>query len=178
LTEADLVKGCLRKKHDCQKHLFDRYSGRMMSVCLRFAGEQHEAGEILQLGFIRVFENIHQFKGTGSLEGWIRRVMVSVAVRHLSKKKIQTVEITEADDSSAVDPDILSKISADEIHGYIRKLPMGYRLVFNLNVIEGYSHDEIAEMLNIQATTSRSQLLKARRMLQVLILKQYNIVSI
>jgi RNA polymerase sigma factor (sigma-70 family) len=178
LTEADLVKGCLRKKHDCQKQLFDRYSGRMMSVCLRFAGEQYEAAEILQLGFIKVFENIHQFKGTGSLEGWIRRVIVTVAIRYLSKTKLPTTSITDEDDTTTVDPDILSKISSDDIHGFIRKLPDGYRLVFNLNIIEGYSHDEIADMLGIQATTSRTQLLKARKMLQSLILKQYNTVSI
>lgn len=150
-----------------------------MSVCFRFAGDRNEAGEILQSGFIRVFENIHQFKGKGSLEGWIRRVIVNVAARHMSKKKISFTEITDAQEEDIfVDPVATGKISADEIHAYIRSLPEGYRLVFNLNVIEGYSHEEIAEILGIQPVTSRTQLLKARKMLQEIILKQYNAIAV
>jgi RNA polymerase sigma factor (sigma-70 family) len=179
LTETDLIKGCIQKDKVCQKQLFEQYAGKMMSVCLRFANDQHEAQDILQESFIKVFNYIHQFKFEGSFEGWMRRVFISVATRHVQKKKIRFADIDMATDSDApsVDPSAVSKISENEIHLLIRQLPDGYRIVFNLNVIDGYSHEEIADMLKIQVVTSRTQLLKARKMLQVLIAKQFNIIA-
>ncbi len=159
--------------------LFDKYAGKMMSVCLRYAKDQPEAQDILQVGFVKVFDYIHQFRNQGSLEGWIRRVFVSVAIRQFSKKKLRFDEIAEEHlDTPSDDATVLSKISEEEIHRLIRSLPDGYRTVFNLHVIEGYSHEEIAVMLNIQSSTSRTQLLKARKMLQGLILKCFNLVTI
>jgi RNA polymerase sigma-70 factor (ECF subfamily) len=159
--------------------LFEKYAGSMMSVCLRYTNDQHLAQDILQEGFVKVFDYIHQFKNEGSLEGWMRKVFVSVAIRKLRKKKLRFHEIVEQ--SIAVpmeDPEVISKISEAEIHKLIRELPDGYRTVFNLHVIEGYSHEEIASMLKIQSTTSRSQLLKARKMLQSLISKCFNLIVI
>ena len=179
MTESALIEGCINKKQDCQKLLFDRFADKMMSVCLRYTNDEQQAQDILQEGFIKVFSHIHQYKYEGSFEGWMRRVFVSVATRQLSKQKISFSDIDIGNIKAySVDPTILSKISADEIHLMIRNMPDGYRLVFNLSVIEGYSHDEIAAMLNIQATTSRGQLLKARKYLQSLILKKYNTVKI
>ncbi len=173
MTEEELIKGCIKKNQYCQRHLFEKYAGKMMSLCLRFSNDQHEAQDILQEGFIKVFDYIHQFKFEGSFEGWLRRVFISIATRHLNKKKINFIDIEVADiDANSVYPVALAKLSEDEIHQLIRKLPDGYRIVFNLNIIEGYSHEEIATMLGIQATTSRTQLLKARKMLQALISKQ------
>jgi RNA polymerase sigma factor (sigma-70 family) len=179
LTETDLIKGCIQKDGACQRRLFELYAGKMMSVCLRFANDQHEAQDILQESFIKIFNYIHQFKFEGSFEGWVRRVFVSVATRHVQKKKIRFADIDMATDSDApsIDPSAISKISEDEIHLLIRQLPDGYRIVFNLNVIDGYSHEEIAHLLKIQVVTSRTQLLKARKMLQVLIAKQFNIIA-
>lgn len=151
----------------------------MMSVCLRYANDQHMAQDFLQTGFIRVFDNIHQFRHEGSFEGWMKRVFVSVALRELSKNKISFSPL--ADNAGYLpleDPSVVSKLSEDEIHAMIRTLPDGYRTVFNLNVIEGYSHEEIAAMLNIQPATSRTQLLKARKMLQGLISKCYNLIMV
>ena len=172
MTEQEIIKGCIGKKPVCQRLLFDQYAGIMMGLCLRYAKDQQEAQDILQIGFIRVFDYIHQYKGTGSFEGWMRRIFVSVAMRELSKRKFDfdTISSSEVFDT----PDVISKISEDEILLLIRKLPDGYRLVFNLHVIEGYSHDEIAVLLSIQPATSRTQLLKARKMLQSLITKHYN----
>lgn len=159
--------------------LFDKYAGKMMSVCLRYAKDQPEAQDILQVGFVKVFDYIHQFRNQGSLEGWMRRVFVSVAIRQFSKKKLHFDEIAEEHlDTPSDDANVFSKISEEEIHRLIRSLPDGYRTVFNLHVIEGYSHEEIAVMLNIQSSTSRTQLLKARKMLQGLILKCFNLVTI
>jgi RNA polymerase sigma factor (sigma-70 family) len=175
MTEQEIIKGCIGKKPVCQRLLFDQYAGTMMGLCLRYAKDQQEAQDILQIGFIRVFDCIHQYKGSGSFEGWMRRIFVSVAMRELSKRKFNFDDIDTISSSEIFDtPDVISKISEDEIHLLIRKLPDRYRLVFNLHVIEGYSHDEIAAMLSVQSVTSRTQLLKARKMLQSLITKRYN----
>lgn len=151
----------------------------MMSLCLRYTKDEHTAQDILQLGFIRVFDSIHQFKGEGSFEGWMRRVFVSVALRQLSKKKLNFSEISEQQQEDLYEsPVAVSKISEDELHALIRKLPDGYQTVFNLVVVEGYSHEEVAALLKITSSTSRTQLLKARKMLQGLISKCFNIVTI
>lgn len=158
--------------------MFTLYSGKMMSVCLRYANDEQLAQDILQEGFIRVFNSIQQYRFEGSFEGWLRRVFVTVAIREISKRKIHFSDIKMAvDETQSENPAVLSKISADEIHAMIRSMPDGYRTVFNLNIIEGYTHEEIAVMLGIQATTSRGQLLKARKYLQGMIEKKYNTVK-
>ena len=177
LTETDLINECIKKNNLCQRLLFEKYAGKMMSLCQRYAKDQQETKDIMQEGFIRVFDYIHQFKNEGSFEGWMRRVFVSVATRYISKRKISFNDIDIVDtDTVTVDPSVVSKLSVDEIHKYISRMPEGYRLVFNLNVVEGYSHEEIGLLLGIQASTSRTQLTKARRMLQSFILKTFNTV--
>ncbi|MBL0356084.1 MAG: RNA polymerase sigma factor [Chitinophagaceae bacterium] len=175
MTELALIEGCIHKKQDYQKELFNLFAGKMMSVCLRYANDEQQAQDILQEAFIKVFSNIQQYRFEGSFEGWLRRVFVTTALRQVSKQKIFFSDTDISDHTEhSVGPEVLSKISADEIHALIRNLPDGYRTIFNLHVIEGYSHEEIAGMLGIQATTSRGQLLKARKHLQVLITKTFN----
>lgn len=178
MTEKDLIRGCIQKDEACQRRLFELYAGKMMSVCLRYANDQHEAQDILQESFIKVFKYVHQFKFEGSFEGWMRKVFVSVATRHIKKRKLNftNIDSIDTDNVNNIDPSIVSKIAEEEIHKLIRKLPEGYRTVFNLNVIEGYNHDEIAKLLGIQPATSRTQLLKARKMLQALIIKQHHLI--
>lgn len=178
MTERELIEGCINNKQDAQKQLFNLFAGKMMSVCLRYANNEVLAQDILQEGFIRVFKTIHQFRFEGSFEGWLRRVFATVAIRQVSRQKIflTDADMSNSNDHSA-EAEVLSKISADEIHALIRSLPDGYRTIFNLNVIEGYSHEEIAKMLNIQPTTSRGQLLKARKHLQSMIEKKYNLIK-
>ena len=126
-----------------------------------------EAEDIMQDGFIKVYQYLHQFKFEGSFEGWIRRIIVNTAIRHLEKKKIQFKDIDESGaNAPKLDPYAYAHLGQDDLMKLINQLPEGYKVVFNLNVIEGYSHEEIAEMLHIQAGTSRSQLVKARKMLQ------------
>ena len=147
--------------------LFETYAGRFMSICLRYACDQPEAEDILQDAFINIFNYIYQFKGEGSFEGWMRRIVVNTALRVIQKKKIRFTEIQEYQQPGfQVETSSYTSLQADELLKLINALPDGYRIVFNLNVIEGYSHEEIGQMLQIAASTSRSQLLKARRLLQ------------
>lgn len=170
--EYELIRGCINQDARCQRMLFDKYAGRMMSVCLRYANDTMEAEDMIQDAFIKVFQYIGQFKFEGAFEGWIRRIVVNTAIRHLEKKKLHFKDI---DDNSQNTPKIEAQaynhLGEEDLLKLINQLPDGYRLVFNLNVVEGYSHEEIAEMLNIQAGTSRSQLVKARKMLQHQILQ-------
>ncbi|MBC7535694.1 MAG: sigma-70 family RNA polymerase sigma factor [Ferruginibacter sp.] len=179
MTETDIITGCIKKNHVCQRLLFEKYAGKMLSLCQRYLKDQQEAKDITQEGFIRVFDFIHQFKHEGSFEGWLRRIFVNVATRHASKRQISFTDIDIIEtDTTMIDASVVSKLSEDEIHRFISRLPEGYRFVFNLNVIEGYSHEEIGTLLGIQASTSRTQLTKARRMLQSLILKSFNTVIV
>lgn len=170
--EYELIKGCISKDARCQRILFDKYAGKMMGVCLRYANDSMEAEDMIQDAFIKIYQYMDQFKFEGAFEGWIRRIVVNTAIRHLEKKKLRFQNI---DDNSLntpkIDAQAYTHLGEDDLMKLISRLPDGYRLVFNLNVIEGYSHEEIAGMLNIQAGTSRSQLVKARKMLQHQILQ-------
>jgi RNA polymerase sigma-70 factor (ECF subfamily) len=144
----------------------------MLTVCLRYAADKMEAEDILQDAFIKVYRNISQFKFEGSFEGWIRRIVVNTALKHCQKKKIKFDEVKpDASNAGSLEPSAYTHLNEAELMKMINNLPDGYKIVFNLHVIEGYSHDEIAKMLNIQESTSRSQLVKARRFLQNEILK-------
>jgi RNA polymerase sigma factor (sigma-70 family) len=172
LTEHELIKGCIKQDPTCQRMLFEHHAGKMMGVCLRYANDNMEAEDMLQDAFIKVFQYISQFKFEGSFEGWIRRIVVNTAIRHLERKKMSFKEIDDHHaDLPSIDPSAFNYLGEEDLLKLIGALPEGYRMVFNLSVIEGYSHDEIAKMLNIQAGTSRSQLVKARKMLQTQILQ-------
>jgi RNA polymerase sigma factor (sigma-70 family) len=167
VTENEIIQGCLREDRRCQREVFNRYAGKMMTVCLRYTHHRMEAEDVLQDAFIKVFDNIHKFEGKGSFEGWIRRIVVNTALkntmRHGFQKELFGVEnVIEMSE----DPSVFSKMTEDELLKIISQLPDGYRTVFNLFVIEDYSHREIGEALGIEESTSRSQLVKARNMLQ------------
>ncbi|MFM2360804.1 MAG: hypothetical protein RLY16_2797 [Bacteroidota bacterium] len=169
MTEEQLIRACNRQDAASQKEVFMRYSSKMLGVCHRYARNTADAEDILQEAFIKVFAKLHQFKFEGSFEGWIRKIVVNTALKKYTltryDKEVNGFELTERDEIPA-DPSAYSHISQKEILQLIHKLPDGYRLVFNLHILEGYPHEEIAEMLGIQPGTSRSQLVKARNMLQ------------
>lgn len=148
----------------------------MMTVCLRYARNRADAEDILQDGFVRLFQNLHQFKFQGSFEGWVRRIFVNAALKKYQAKKWQNeqTDIEEVNESS-IQPDIVSRMSEQEILNLVTKLPEGYRVVFNMYVIEGYAHKEIAKELGINEATSRTQLLKARKHLQTQIDKMMSL---
>jgi RNA polymerase sigma factor (sigma-70 family) len=168
LDEEALIKGCIRQDAHCQRMLFNQYAGKMMALCLRYTNSQSEAEDVMQEGFIKIFRYIFQFKFEGSFEGWMRRIMVNTALKELKKRKLSLhpYEETSTANHATVDNEVYSNLGQAELLRLINELPEGYRLVFNLNVVEGFSHEEIAEILQIQPATSRSQLVKARRMLQ------------
>jgi RNA polymerase sigma-70 factor (ECF subfamily) len=147
--------------------LYERFAGKMYAVCLRYARTREDASDILQEGFLKVFSKLGQFQFQGSFEGWIRRVMVNTALRAYQKQRYEFEHSGyERLPESPIDPDAVAMLSEAELLNLVRKLPDGYRAVFNLVAIEGYSHAEAAEMLGIQESTSRSQLTKARRHLE------------
>ena len=167
LSDQQLVEGCLRNEARCQEMLYARYSRRMYAVCLRYARHQLEADDLLQEGFIRVFEKLSSFRMEGSLEGWVRRIMVHTCINHYRKKAFQNERFgMEHLPEQPVASLALERLGQQELLTLIAGLPDGYRLVFNLFAIEGYDHAEIAEMVGCGESTSRSQLAKARRMLQ------------
>lgn len=178
MTDEELIKGCIREDESCQRELFQRYAGKMLGVSQRYARSSADAEDIVQDAFIKVFEKIYQFKSEGSFEGWIRRIVVNTALKKYTviryDKEVSGYEITDRNESFA-EASAYSHLNEKEILGMINDLPDGYRLIFNLYVIEGYQHEEIAKMLKIQPGTSRSQLVKARNMLKERIQKKQRI---
>lgn len=171
--EEDLITACIRKERWAQKILYEEHYPKMMGVCLRYAGSQDEALDILHEGFIKVFKNLHRYEPGTSLNSWIRRIMVNTAIDYYRKMvRRRTEDIETAYDVSAGDADALSQITEQEILQVIQELSPAYRAVFNLYIIEGYSHKEIADLLKITESTSRSNLVKARLKLQEALLRK------
>jgi RNA polymerase sigma-70 factor (ECF subfamily) len=162
-----IIDLCLKRDRKAQEQLFKAYSGLMFSICRRYTNNIHEAEDILQEGFIRIFSYLSSYENTGSFEGWMKKIFINTALRTISKKSI-THELNgfEVLPEESVEPSIISRLSEEQLLNLISELPEGYRTVFNLYAIEGYSHREISEMIGTQESTSRSQLVKARRMLQ------------
>jgi RNA polymerase sigma factor (sigma-70 family) len=169
LTEEQLIAGCIKENAFCQREVFNRYAGRLLGVCQRYARNAADAEDILQDAFIKIFNKMDQFRFQGSFEGWMRRVVVNTALKKYSvsryTKEVPGHEIKERDEV-IYEPAAYSHITEKELLELVHNLPEGYRIIFNLYVVEGYQHDEIAGMLGIQPGTSRSQLVKARNMLQ------------
>jgi RNA polymerase sigma-70 factor (ECF subfamily) len=167
LTERDLIQGCLDEDRRCQETLYTRYARRMYAVCLRYARHELEAQDLMQEGFIRVFDKIGSFRMQGSLEGWVRRIMVHTAINHYRKKAFQSERFgLEHFPEEPVEAVAFDRLGEQELLQLVAELPDGYRTVFNLYAIDGFDHAEIATMLGCGESTSRSQLAKARRMLQ------------
>ncbi len=176
LSEKDLVRGCLLDKEDCQREVFRRYAGKMLALCLRYTSNRMEAEDVLQDAFIRVFDKMGSFRNEGSLEGWIRRIVVTTALQNIrSKGYSPDSRGLDAIPEDPIPPAILAHLHEKDLLDLVAALPRGYKIVFNLYAIEGYSHREIAEMLDIGESTSRSQLAKARKMLQEKLLSLHRI---
>lgn len=167
-----IIEGCQKNDRSAKEQLYKRFSAKMYGVCLRYTKDQTAAEDVLQDGFIKAFRNIKQFSFKGSFEGWLRRIMVNTAIERFRKRNYlhNATEITEAYDL-ADDYSIMDNLSAKELVDLIRGLTPQYRTVFNLYVVEGYAHKEIAKMLNISEGTSKSNLARARKILQQQILQ-------
>ncbi|MEQ1744268.1 MAG: RNA polymerase sigma factor [Saprospiraceae bacterium] len=166
LNEHELIRGCLRGSAQSQRQLYDQFASKMYAVCLRYARSSSDAADILQEGFVKVFTKLDQFQFQGSFEGWVRRIMINTALRTYQRQRFEyETSGYEHLPEAPVEPDALASLSEAELLRLISRLPDGYRMVFNMVAIEGYSHAEVADMLGIQESTSRSQLTKARRWL-------------
>ncbi len=175
MNEEQLVYKCLEKDALAQKQLFEFYSRRMMGVCLRYSKDAEEAQDVLQMGFIKVFEKLEMYNHKGSLEGWIRKIIVNTALDNIRKnKKLQNnVEMDKVDyQLQNYNEGAIDVLSAQDLLKITHSMPTGFRTVFNLYAIEGYSHKEIAEELNISISTSKSQFSRARAHLQKILLKE------
>lgn len=168
IAEAELIKQCLKKNAEAQKKLYMTYAKKMYGVSLRFARVDGEADDILQEAFIKVFEKLHTFRQEGSFEGWIRRIVVNTAITYVKKNNMYTkeVDMNQIGDNEIIEDDAISNLSKEDLIRMIQELPAGKRMIFNLYVYEGYSHKEIGEMLNINESTSKGQLSKAKQMLK------------
>ncbi len=175
VREEDLIEGAKSGDRRSQKAIYDLLSHKMFAVCLRYMGDREAAEDILQDGFVTLFSKLDSFSGTGSFEGWARRIFVNTALMSLRKKDAlkNTEDLDAAWSISTPDPSAIQKIGHEELLKMVSALPTGFRTVFNMYVIEGYSHKEIAEALGISETTSRSQLQRARVLLQSKIKDRY-----
>ena len=167
-----LVQGALSADEKCKKRLYEMFSSKMYAVCLRYASNRDDARDLLQEGFIKVFQNLQRYRGEGSFEGWIRRIVVNTCLEYIRRtvKDQYRTDLADAEDIH-FDAHIYEGLQVEVIMEAIQALAPGYRTVFNLYVIEGYSHKEIAAMLNINENTSKSQLARARGVLQQQLLK-------
>ncbi|MDR0559050.1 MAG: RNA polymerase sigma factor [Prevotellaceae bacterium] len=168
MEEQQLIEKCLKNDIRAQKKLYDKYAPLMMSVCLRYVRDRDVAQDILQEGFVKLFAKIPTYSGTGSFKGWMRKIFVNTALEYLRKNDVlkYSADISAAAAVESKTESAIEKISADELMKCIMDLPTGFRTVFNMFAIEGYSHAEIAEKLGIQEGTSRSQYARARLLLQ------------
>ena len=178
VTEEELIKGCIKNERLAQKRLYERYYGKMMGVCMRYASHREQATEMLNLGFLKVFNSIQKYAEKGSnLEAWMYRIMVNTAIDYLRAEiRHQHADIEKSvyvEDTA----DVLADLAAEQIMAMINELTPAYRAVFNLYVIEGYNHAEIGKLLGINEGTSKSNLAKARAKLQEKII-QLNKVNI
>ena len=163
----EIIYKCREGNSGAQTALYRLFSARMYGVCLRYAKDTGDAEDILQEGFLRVFTKIHQFEFKGSFEGWIRRIMVNTALEKFRKQdRLTPVEEMKIYESTEYVEETISSITAGDLMRIIQELPPRYRMVFNLFAIEGYSHQEISEMMNISEGTSKSNLSRARVILQ------------
>ena len=170
MEESEIIKGCLRNERLSQKALYERFFGKMMAVCSRYAKDRDEAGDMLHEGFMKVFDNIRNFGHKGSFEGWVRRIMVNCSIDHLRKNRQQYLIVNtviaenagrNAEDEMGED-DLADLINKEDIMRAVQNLTPAYRTIFNLYVIEEYTHREIAELLDISEGTSKSNLAKAK----------------
>ena len=166
-TLEDLIRGCRKGDPKAQRELYNRLSRRMLGICVRYVSSRQEAEDVMLTGFMKVFDRIGQYKGEGSFEGWIMKIMVNEALSYIRKNKTMWAEVdiehaTVKSDTAWAE----SHLNSGDLLKMIEDLPTGYRTVFNLYAIEGFSHKEIGEMLGINENTSKSQLSRARTLLQ------------
>jgi RNA polymerase sigma factor (sigma-70 family) len=175
-TESDLIQGCLKGDRNAQRHLYDTYSGKFLAICIRYLKDREHAEDVMIEGFMKIFDKLPQYQGTGSFEGWMKRIIVTQALMTLRSHRHLMMEINVENESDFKDHSYeLNHLEVADLREMVESLPVGYRTVFNLFAIEGYAHQEIADLLGITESTSKSQLNRARNTLKEKIASQNNI---
>ncbi|MBP7184216.1 MAG: RNA polymerase sigma factor [Saprospiraceae bacterium] len=175
MNEKEIIYKCIRNDRLAQKRLYELYATKMLGVCIRYVKNADDAEDVLIEGFYKVLSSLDQFKAEGSLEGWIKRIMINESLTFLRKKsklQVMDVDINDYHHPNVVLTDEVNadiKLCADDILKLLNQLPIGYRTIFNLYIIEGYKHQEIADMLGISINTSKSQLIMAKNKMQELL---------
>lgn len=169
--EVKLIEGCLAGKRKAQSELYTRFAPMLYGVCLRYASSRFEAQDMLQEGFIKIFTALSSYERKGSFEGWMKRIAINNALNHIRSKSKQPLftdfsEVENLPDAMAGDEEIVQPPDKETMLRLVQELPQGYRMVFNLYVFEDYSHKDIAEMAGISENTSKTQLMRARNLLQ------------
>lgn len=166
-TEEGLIKGCLSGDRSAQRHLYDTYSGKFLTICMRYLKDREHAEDVMIESFMKIFDKLPQFQSKGSFEGWMKRIVVTQALMTLRSNRHLMMEINLVDEAGLSHAQYeLTHLEAAELMELVQNLPVGYRTVFNLYAIEGYSHQEIGELLGISEGTSKSQLNRARAALK------------
>lgn len=173
--ERKLINECLEGKPSAQREFYDRYAPKMFGVCLRYAKNYHLAEDLLQEGFVRVFRYLDRYKELGSFEGWLRRIFINISIEHFRKQNLlYPVGDVNERDTAPVHNDAMNDMAVKDLLKLVSDLSDGYRMVFNMYVIEGFNHKEIGEMLGISEGTSKSQLARARAILKTRVTELYN----
>jgi RNA polymerase sigma-70 factor (ECF subfamily) len=170
LTENSLIQACITGSRKSQKELYEIFAPKMFALCLKYAKNNMDAEDILQEGFVKLFNNLHRFRGEGSFDGWVRRIFVNTAIEHIRRKNVTTT-VGEGLENSIVDrqKSALDNLYEQDIICKANTLSDGYRTVFNLYAVEGYSHKEIANHLGITESTSKSQFSRAKALLRCIL---------
>lgn len=175
-SETDLIAGCLEGNRKMQEMLYNRFAPKMYAVCLRYSSNADDAQDLLQDGFIKIFKNLDKYRGDGSFEGWVRRIFVNTSIEHFRKKiKINTVADSSEIQVEDKEWNAFESLAEKDIINIIQELSPGYRQVFNMYVIEGYSHKEIGDILGISEGTSKSQLARAKSILKKVVENKLNL---
>lgn len=174
MSDEELVQRCVRKEAQAQEYLFKTFSSRMLGICTRYSDSIEEAEDIMQEGFIKIFHKLDTFKHNGSLEGWMKRIMINTALDLFRKNKNfkYTIDIETIEYTAETNQHVLESMGAKDLLKIIKAMPKGFRTIFNLYAIEGYAHKEIANMLEITESTSKSQYSRARAYLQKILLTE------
>jgi RNA polymerase sigma-70 factor (ECF subfamily) len=172
---SEMIEGCIKGNRRMQELLYQTYAPKMFGICLRYTGATADAQDVLQDGFIKAFNKLEGYKSEGSFEGWLKRIFIHTAIDQLHKKNpVQTITDVQENIIEDMDWSVLEQLAAEEVMELVRQLPDSNRTIFNLFVVEGYTHKNIAEMLGISEGTSKAQLAKAKGILQSMLSRNRN----
>jgi RNA polymerase sigma-70 factor (ECF subfamily) len=174
MSEEEIIEGCKQGNRQAQQRLYNLYKSKLYAVCVRYAANKMEAEDVLQEGFLKIFNNIHKYQFTGAFGAWVKTVMVNTAIEQYRRNKRSIIDVTdEMPVGAAFDDNIIERMEGRKVLELIQNMPEGYRQVFNLYAVEGYKHHEIGTMLGISEGTSKSQYARGRKFLQDLMSKYY-----